>query len=84
MSCVARLARPYSNRREVDYVYWARFYIRLHCLRYSAGLTADHVPAFLMHLAVDRNTAPATKHNALNVSTGRAARLKKSGPRTEL
>ena len=59
-------ARHYSIRTEEAYVYWTRFYIRFHRLRHPAELREAHVAAFLTHLAVDRNVAPATQNQALN------------------
>ena len=53
--------RHYSIRTESAYVDWARRFILFHGKRHPLSMGAAEVDAFLSHLAVDRQVAPATQ-----------------------
>jgi integron integrase len=55
----------YSLRTEKTYVYWVRFFIRFHRLRYPKEMGAAEIQAFLSFLANDRKVAPSTHRQAL-------------------
>ena len=57
--------KHYSYSTEQSYVAWARRYIRFHGLRHPAQLGAEHVEAFLNHLATDRRVSASTQNQAL-------------------
>ena len=57
--------KHYSYSTEQSYVAWARRYIRFHGLRHPAQLGAEHVEAFLNHLATDRRISASTQNQAL-------------------
>jgi integron integrase len=57
--------RQYSPRTEEAYSAWTRRYVKFHGLRHPDALGAEHVRAFLLHLAEDRHCAPATLAQAL-------------------
>ncbi|MDP1648184.1 MAG: integron integrase [Rubrivivax sp.] len=56
--------RHYSIRTEDAYVDWARRFILFHGKRHPRDMAADEVAAFLTHLAVERQVAPATQNQA--------------------
>jgi integron integrase len=58
--------RHYSLRTEESYLYWIRDFIRFHNKRHPSEMSVAEVEAFLTHLAVERNIAPATQSLALN------------------
>ncbi len=58
--------RHYSIRTEEAYLLWAKRFILFHGKRHPAEMGAPEVAAFLTHLAVDRQVAPATQNQALN------------------
>lgn len=53
--------KHYSIRTETAYVEWIRRFIRFHQRRHPRELGAEHVEAFLTHLAVQRNVAASTQ-----------------------
>lgn len=57
--------RRYSLRTERAYLLWIRQYILFHGKRHPQGMGAEHVTAFLSHLANERNVAAATQNQAL-------------------
>jgi integron integrase len=59
-------ASRYSYLTEKAYVAWIRRFILFHRGRNPSELGAEHVQAFLSHLATDRRVAPATQTQALN------------------
>ena len=56
--------RHYSIRTEAAYVDWARRFIIFHDKRHPLQMGPAEVGAFLTHLAVQRNVAPATQSQA--------------------
>ena len=56
--------RHYSIRTEDTYVDWARRFIVFHDKRHPLHMGPVEVAAFLTHLAVKRNVAPATQSQA--------------------
>ncbi len=65
MRCVLRTGH-YSYRTEQSYIDWVRRFIRFHQGRHPRQMGKRDVEAYLSHLAVDRNVAPATQNQALN------------------
>ena len=59
--------RHYSIRTEDTYVDWARRFIVFHDKRHPLQMGPAEVAAFLTHLAVQRNVAPATQSQSLRV-----------------
>jgi integron integrase len=59
-------AGGYSRLTEKAYVGWIARFIAFHGKRHPADLGANHVEAFLSHLAIERRVAPATQAQALN------------------
>ncbi len=57
--------RHYSRRTERAYVGWVRRYVLFHDKRHPAALGAEHVKAFLSHLAERRRVAASTQNQAL-------------------
>ncbi len=57
--------RHYSIRTEEVYVQWVKRYIYFHGKRHPGKLNAEHVSAFLSHLAVERKVAASTQNQAL-------------------
>ncbi len=55
-----------SYATENTYVYWVHQYILFHQKQHPAKLGAEHVTAYLSHLAIRLNTAPNTQKTALN------------------
>jgi integron integrase len=58
--------KHYALRTEVTYLSWIRRFILFHGRRYPGDLDAQHVAAFLTHLAVQGHVAAATQNQALN------------------
>jgi len=58
--------RNYSRRTEKQYWYWIRWFIRFHGMRHPQEMGGEEVKAFLSWLAVERNVAAATQHQALH------------------
>ena len=58
--------RHYSLRTEESYVHWVRAFIHFNGLRHPRDMGAREVTAFLTHLAVERDVAAATQHQALS------------------
>jgi len=58
--------RHYSRRTEDAYVNWIRRYILFHGKTHPSAMGAEHVNAFLTHLAVDRDVAASTQGQALS------------------
>jgi integron integrase len=56
----------YAIRTEQSYVEWIKRYILFHGKRHPAEMGECEVAAFLAHLSVNRNVAPATQGQALN------------------
>ena len=56
----------YSIRTEKTYLYWIKYFIRFHGRQHPSSLTADHIKAFLSHLANNNNVAVNTQKTALN------------------
>ncbi len=57
--------RDYALATERSYVHWYRNFVRFHRRRHPREVGADGVREFLDHLALERNVAPATQHQAL-------------------
>jgi integron integrase len=57
--------RHYSYRTEIQYLGWARRFIRFHRMQHPAGMGKLEVESFLSHLAVDRQVASSTQNQAL-------------------
>ena len=71
--------KHYSIRTEQAYVDWIRRFILYHGKRHPDQMGAREIETFLSHLAVDRNVAASTQHQApFSFSTGMC--LKKSFP----
>lgn len=58
-------AKHYSLRTERVYLGWIRRYVQFHARRHPRELGAEHVEAFLTHLAVDGHVAASTQNQAL-------------------
>jgi integron integrase len=58
-------SRGYSLATERQYVYWYRAYVLHHGKQHPRELGGAGVRRFLDHLAVERDVAPATQHQAL-------------------
>jgi integron integrase len=56
--------KHYSIRTETAYVDWVRRFVNFHQRRHPSELGAEHVEAFLTHLAVQRNVAASTQNQA--------------------
>ena len=56
--------KHYSIRTETAYVEWVRRFVVFHQKRHPRELGAEHVEAFLTHLAVRRNVAASTQNQA--------------------
>jgi integron integrase len=59
-------AHRYSYLTEKAYLGWIRRFILFNGKRHPSELTAEHVGAYLTHLAVERRVSPATQTQALN------------------
>lgn len=51
---------------EKVYIHWILGFIRFHGRAHPKSLNAEHIDAYLSHLAVNRNVSPATQSIALN------------------
>ncbi len=60
--------KHYSLRTEKAYCDWVKRYVRYHGMRSrdDLGGAEEKIEAFLTHLAVDRQVAPATQNQAMN------------------
>ena len=58
--------RYFSQRTEEAYVHWIKRFIYFSGRRHPADLRETEVTAFLNHLAVERQVAPATQNQALS------------------
>jgi len=58
--------RHFSIRTEEAYLHWIKRFILFHGKRHPAEMGEPEVCAFLTHLAVDGQVAPATQNQALN------------------
>jgi integron integrase len=58
--------KHYSIRTEQAYLHWAKRYVLFHGKRHPRDLGAEHLAAFLTHLAVKSNVAASTQNQALN------------------
>ena len=56
----------YAYSTEQNYVGWIRRYVVFHGWRKPSTLEAEHVHAFLRHLAVEEQVASSTQNQALN------------------
>ncbi len=56
----------YAIRTELSYIQWIKRFILFHDKRHPSEMGEAEVAAFLTHLSVDRNVAPATQGQALN------------------
>jgi integron integrase len=56
----------YSRRTEKSYIGWVSRFLRFHHPRHADSLGKVDVEAYLTHLALDRDVAPATQNQALN------------------
>lgn len=67
-ACVRECLRleHYSYRTEQAYVAWIRRFILFHQWRKPSSLGAEHVHAFLRHLAMEKQVASSTQNQALN------------------
>jgi hypothetical protein len=52
--------KHYSLRTEEAYVYWVRWFVRVHSLRHPAEMGALEVQAFLSYLTNERGVAVST------------------------
>jgi len=58
--------RNYSIRTEQSYTAWLVRFILFHKKRHPESFEAEHISAYLTHLAVNRMVAPSTQRQALN------------------
>lgn len=58
--------RHFSIRTEQAYIGWIKRFIHFHGKRHPVDMGAVEVAAFLSHLAVELEVAPATQNQALN------------------
>jgi len=58
--------KHYAIRTEQAYVEWIKRFILFHRKRHPDEMGESEIAAFLTHLVVDRNVAPATQGQALN------------------
>ncbi len=56
----------YAYATEQSYVGWVKRYVAFHGWRKPSALKAEHVRAFLRHLAVEEQVASSTQNQALN------------------
>jgi len=56
----------YAYRTEQAYVAWIRRFVAFHQWRRPSTLGAEHVHAFLRHLAMEKQVAASTQNQALN------------------
>ena len=56
----------YSHRTEQSYTHWIKRYILFHNKQHPKDMGADHLTAFLTHLAVNRKVSPSTQNQALS------------------
>ena len=58
--------KHYSIRTEKAYLSWIRCYILFHNKRHPKEMGVPEIEAYLTHLAVHDNVAPATQNQAFN------------------
>ena len=58
--------RHYSLKTERSYIGWIKRYIFYHGVRHPKEMGKEEIEAFLTHLAVEGNVAPATQNQAFN------------------
>jgi integron integrase len=58
--------RNYSIRTEEAYVYWVQRFLRFNSNAAPEQLNAEHVAAYLSHLALSREVSASTQNQALN------------------
>jgi integron integrase len=63
---IAIRLRHYSIRTERSYLDWIKRFILFHNKRHPRDMREAEVRAFLTHLAIKKNVAPATQNQALN------------------
>ena len=63
---VAIRSKNYSIKTEHTYLGWIRRFIYFHDKRHPKQMGSCEVEAFLTHLAVNHEVAPATQRTALN------------------
>lgn len=56
----------YAIRTEQSYIDWIKRYIWFHNKKHPKDMAEEDVAAFLTHLSVEKNVAPATQGQALN------------------
>ncbi len=56
----------YAIRTEYSYIDWIKRFILFHNKQHPKEMGEPEVAAFLTHLSVNRNVAPATQRQALN------------------
>lgn len=57
--------RNYSPRTAESYARWVQRFVRFHAMRHPEAMAEREVGAFITHLAVRGNVAPATQNQAL-------------------
>ena len=57
--------KQYSLKTEKAQLYWARYFIRFHYLKYLNAMGNKEVETFLSHLAVSKGVSAATQNQAL-------------------
>lgn len=84
-------SRHYSPRTEQAYLAWIRRFIAYHDRKHPRELGAQHIEAFLDHLAANRQVSASTQNQALSallflyqsssaISTSSAASCARSAP----
>lgn len=58
--------KHYSIRTEKTYIQWIKSYIHFHDLQHPRELDAEHIEAYLTHLAVNRKVSASTQNQALS------------------
>lgn len=58
--------KHYSIRTEKAYIQWIKSYIHFHGLQHPKELDAEHIEAYLTHLAVNRKVSASTQNQALS------------------
>ena len=57
--------KHYSHRTEQNYIYWIRYYIRLHKLRHPKEMRETELKQFLNYLANEKHVSASTQNQAL-------------------
>ncbi len=58
--------KHYSIKTEKSYISWIKRFILFHNKKHPKEMEAQHIEAFLGHLAVNLNVAASTQNQALN------------------